>query len=152
MGGCHRIQPTIRRFLAHLPCGQAGKFYESHGLRLMSWAEGLSRLDADSVRSASNRHSAQASQIRSSKSLSVQPNTAISLQTGQKSAYSESRGLTAMAADPATDSCRSSRKRSRRNRLWPLRSDKVLDSCFPGTSWANQPEDLGNPPFLSQLP
>jgi Alcohol dehydrogenase GroES-like domain len=51
---------------------------------------------SDSVCSALAKHSAQSSQIRSSKSLSLRHKTAISVQTGQKSAYSERRGSRAI--------------------------------------------------------
>jgi hypothetical protein len=65
----------------------------------MSSCDGRSRLSFSSVCSALIKHSAQSSQIRSSNSLSLQHKRAISVQTGQKSAYSETRGSRAMAAD-----------------------------------------------------
>ena len=71
----------------------------SYGLRSMSSGDGRSRLNFNSVRSALIKHSAQSSQIRPSKSLSLQHKRAISVQIEQKSAYSETRRSRAMAAD-----------------------------------------------------
>jgi hypothetical protein len=65
----------------------------------MSSGNGRPRLNFNSICSASTKHSAQPSQIRSSKWLSLQRKTAISVQTGQKSAYSERTVSRAMAAD-----------------------------------------------------
>src|SRR5271169_2056175 len=78
--------------------GRAPVIIRSYGLRSMSSGDGRSRLNFNSVCSASTKHSAQSSQIRSFKSVSLQHMTAISVQTGQKSAYSETRGSRAMAS------------------------------------------------------
>ena len=60
------------------------------------------RFNFNSVISASARHPAQLSQICSSKSVSLQHKTAISVQIGQKSANSEMLGSSAMSVDAAS--------------------------------------------------
>src|SRR5580692_7067184 len=85
----------IGRFQRHreaLNTESARVIIYSYGLRPMSSGDGRSRLNFISVCSASTKHSAQSSQIRSFKSLSLQHKTDISAQTGQKSAYSETKG------------------------------------------------------------
>jgi hypothetical protein len=74
----------------------------------MSSSEGGTKLAFDNMDSARTNHSAQSLQIASARSRSIQHKMAISWQTGQKSAYSEKSGLSAMAGNTAicaSDSC-----------------------------------------------
>jgi hypothetical protein len=67
----------------------------------MSGSGGRTKFNFNSICSASARCAAQLSQIRSPNSLSLQHKTAISRQTGQKSANSEISGTNAMRLDVA---------------------------------------------------
>jgi hypothetical protein len=103
------ICSTLSFFLRRRTCNP-------YGLRLINSGDGRSRSNFDSVRSASARHSAQSSQIGSFNSRSVHRKTAISMQTAQKSAYSETRGSIAIAAD---------RRASTDHRKWNERSNSI---------------------------
>jgi hypothetical protein len=107
----------------------------------MSSGDGRSRFSFNSVCSALTKHSAQSSQIRSSRSLSLQHKTAISVQTGQKSAYSETRGSRAMAVSlwhsrPVAMERKVQRVHSARLGFWGNKSRGLPDAIPAGSGGA----------------
>ena len=105
LNSCNSLNSSFLRSFAaiHFAFGSG-----CYGSRSMSSSEGGTKLTFDNTDSARTNHSAQSLQIASARSRSIQHKMAISSQTGQKSAYSEKRGLSAMAGDTAiyaSDSC-----------------------------------------------